>query len=205
MSIEPWETPQTLSPGETHALWHRLRASRCYHPWDAMAGSETIRTCPTCKINVYRAEDEGQIADLASTGEDHIPRQLYRRSDGTFTLELGHCAQSMRFVYPMIIFLLAAYIFAFNSPTWIGALLNGTGIAICLLCFKKKSHQVLGLFVSAILATSFLHIGGVVVARIALAIYFVAFSTILLVMKNNRERNRKYIGVPALANNDSPK
>lgn len=60
-------------------------ASPCSASWDAMTGTDTVRFCGECKLNVYNLSEmtaeEGTA--LVARAEGRLCVRLYRRSDGT--------------------------------------------------------------------------------------------------------------------------
>ncbi len=68
------------------ALYELQMASPCAAEWDGqMDGTERIRRCQRCQLNVYRIADltREEAEDVVRQGEGHQCRSLYRRQDGT--------------------------------------------------------------------------------------------------------------------------
>jgi hypothetical protein len=77
------------------SLLHGVRRARCGQPWEAMPGSDSVRTCPRCDARVYRADglDEKELSDLIIASEPTMLTELklYRRRDGTMMITPGKC------------------------------------------------------------------------------------------------------------------
>ncbi len=88
------------------SILHDIRAAKCSSPWDSMEGSDSVRTCPICKANIYRVAglDERQILEQVNATEparDLTQIKFYRRKDGTLMLEPGKC-RSILFLQQVI-------------------------------------------------------------------------------------------------------
>jgi hypothetical protein len=65
---------------------HELQmASPCSANWDEMKGTERVRRCRNCWLNVYRVCDltREEAEEVVAAHEGHACRSLYRRQDGT--------------------------------------------------------------------------------------------------------------------------
>lgn len=60
-------------------------ASPCTADWDQMAGSERVRFCQQCKLNVYNLSEmsESDAETLLSRTEDRLCVRFHQRHDGT--------------------------------------------------------------------------------------------------------------------------
>ncbi len=60
-------------------------ASPCTASWDSMTGSDTVRYCDECKLNVYNISEMSadKAAALVEKSEGRLCVRLYRRTDGT--------------------------------------------------------------------------------------------------------------------------
>lgn len=60
-------------------------ASPCTASWDAMKGSDTVRFCGECKLNVYNISNmkAADAAALVGNAEGRLCVRLYQRKDGT--------------------------------------------------------------------------------------------------------------------------
>lgn len=60
-------------------------ASPCSANWDQMTGSETVRFCDACSLNVYNLSTmtASEAAALVARTEGRVCVRLYRRADGT--------------------------------------------------------------------------------------------------------------------------
>jgi hypothetical protein len=60
-------------------------ASPCRASWDAMTGTDTVRFCGQCRLNVYdlSAMTAAEAAALVARTEGRLCVRLYRRADGT--------------------------------------------------------------------------------------------------------------------------
>lgn len=60
-------------------------ASPCGMSWDAMEGSDTVRYCRQCRLNVYNVSemDREQALGLVRQSEGRLCLSFFRRHDGT--------------------------------------------------------------------------------------------------------------------------
>jgi hypothetical protein len=60
-------------------------ASPCQESWDAMAGTEQVRSCERCQHKVYNISEmnAAEAADLVRKAEGRLCVRFYRRADGT--------------------------------------------------------------------------------------------------------------------------
>lgn len=60
-------------------------ASPCTASWDAMTGTDTVRFCGECKLNVYNLSEmqAAEAASLVEKAEGRVCVRLYKRTDGT--------------------------------------------------------------------------------------------------------------------------
>jgi hypothetical protein len=148
---EPDRKPMKI--GGIHSLMHRIQPAKCNQPWHAMDGSGTVRTCPSCLIKVYRAADDQELSQLISEKELALKEKIYRRYDGTFSLESGNCSMlSWELGVCWLIFTVGFYVFGFSSPNYLGALLNGLGIFLGFFMWKHKLQRFLWILPVALLA-----------------------------------------------------
>ena len=80
-----------LKPAGQHKTPERpeLRvASPCPAEWSKMTGTDRVRHCGECNLNVYNfaAMTQEEIDDLAAR-EEHLCARIYRRVDGTMLTE----------------------------------------------------------------------------------------------------------------------
>jgi hypothetical protein len=71
---------------DKNSPWENLRvANPCKNKWDAMDGSQHVRKCRECSLNVYDLSEitEEQAGELIRSAEGELPARFYRRSDGT--------------------------------------------------------------------------------------------------------------------------
>ena len=64
-------------------------ASPCFADWDEMKGTERVRHCRRCRLNVYRISDlpREQAEEVVEDAEGERCTSLYRRQDGTVLVE----------------------------------------------------------------------------------------------------------------------
>lgn len=96
--VESAATPDEIKP---HSILHGIRPAKCNRPWASMEGSDTVRTCPVCRLNVYRADglDVKHLLELVTTTEptrDITRLKFYRRRDGTLMVATGRCSHLSR-------------------------------------------------------------------------------------------------------------
>src|SRR5262245_58525824 len=60
-------------------------ASPCHVSWDAMTGTDRVRFCSSCQLNVYNfaAMTGDEVRSLIATSEGRVCGRMYRRTDGT--------------------------------------------------------------------------------------------------------------------------
>ncbi len=60
-------------------------ASPCTVAWDEMTGSDRVRFCSRCHLNVYNLSEmaEGEAEELVHRTEGRLCVRFYRRADGT--------------------------------------------------------------------------------------------------------------------------
>jgi predicted Fe-S protein YdhL (DUF1289 family) len=60
-------------------------ASPCSESWDAMAGTEQVRSCERCQHKVYNLSEmnAAEAADVIRKAEGRLCVRFYRRADGT--------------------------------------------------------------------------------------------------------------------------
>jgi hypothetical protein len=75
-------TTDRLHPRELGVV--RL-ASPCKVKWSSMRGSDTVRHCGQCRLNVFNAEHltSFQVRDLVLKAEGRVCMRFFRRFDGT--------------------------------------------------------------------------------------------------------------------------
>jgi hypothetical protein len=69
---------------------HELQmASPCSADWDEMKGTERVRRCRRCHLNVYRISDltREEAEEVVEDAEGERCTSLYRRQDGTVLVE----------------------------------------------------------------------------------------------------------------------
>src|SRR5690348_13585109 len=69
---------------------HELQmASPCSADWEQMPGTERVRRCHKCRLNVYRVSDltREEAEEVVEAQEGHACRYLYRRQDGTVLVQ----------------------------------------------------------------------------------------------------------------------
>ncbi len=73
-------------------------ATPCSADWDAMPGSEQVRFCHHCQLNVYNlsAMTGRQAEELVAKTEGRLCTKLYRRADGTIITD--NCPVGLRAV-----------------------------------------------------------------------------------------------------------
>lgn len=60
-------------------------AAPCHESWDAMAGSDQVRSCERCQHKVYNLSEltEAEAEALLQSAEGRLCMRFYRRADGT--------------------------------------------------------------------------------------------------------------------------
>lgn len=75
-----------MSMTDPDRLLNEIRiATPCTASWEAMTGTDTVRFCGECRLNVYNISNMTavQAATLIDANEGRLCVRLYRRSDGT--------------------------------------------------------------------------------------------------------------------------
>lgn len=107
-----------------------------------MPGSDLVRNCPDCQLNVYRVDvlSEKQLIDLIRSTEpdsDTAHLELYRRHDGTVMLAQGKCSHERQ-----ILILSVMAVIAVDAAIF-GIAFVGHQIPVELLCFYFVILEIL--------------------------------------------------------------
>ena len=98
-------------------------ASPCGVPWDAMAGTDAVRYCGQCKLNVYNVSemDRDEALALVRQTEGRLCMRFYRRNDGTVitrdcplgvSLVRRKLARAIAAIAALVVFLAGGMMFA---------------------------------------------------------------------------------------------
>lgn len=69
-----------------HSLLNHVRvAAPCHESWDAMSGTDQVRSCERCQHKVYNLSEltEAEAEALLQSAEGRLCVRFYRRADGT--------------------------------------------------------------------------------------------------------------------------
>jgi hypothetical protein len=113
-------------PRFNHPLNHVRVASPCKADWDQMIGSEQVRFCGQCSLNVYNLSgmSRDQAESLIVRNEGRLCVRFYRRNDGSvLTSDCPVGWRAMRQRTTRIAKAVAAYALAFLASLGIHVLL----------------------------------------------------------------------------------